>query len=98
MIKNKNNLVVFPIAGMREREKKYKLKNKVAGSRMAYYPFFSKCESQYSKLYCETGLDRHGFGDRPGCAVGVQGARRVGHYTTGWATIQATTRPREATT
>ena len=28
--------------------------------------FFSKCESQYSKLYCDTGFDRHGLGDRPG--------------------------------
>ena len=23
---------------------------------------FSKCESQYSKLYCDTGLERHGLG------------------------------------
>ena len=73
---------------------------------MGYCPFFfSKCESQYNKLYCDTGLDRHGLGDKPGCAAGaqgrvrgVQGARRVGHDTAGWATIQATTRPREATT
>ena len=29
---------------------------------------FSKFESQYRKLYCDTGLDRQGLGDGPGGA------------------------------
>ena len=40
---------------------------------------FFYVESQYSKLYCDTGLDRHGLGDRPGrsaCAVGPQAEPR----------------------
>ena len=35
--------------------------------------FFSKCESQYCKLYCDTGLDRHGLGDRTRRVAGAQG-------------------------
>ena len=41
--------------------------------------FFSKCESQYSKLYCDTGLDRQGLGDGPGRAAGAQGPARGVH-------------------
>ena len=43
-------------------------KKNVAGSWNGLLPIFSKCESQYSKLYCDTGLDKHGLGDRPGHA------------------------------
>ena len=38
---------------------------------MGHCPFFSKFESHYSKLYCDTEPDRHGLGDRPGCVVGA---------------------------
>ena len=40
---------------------------------MGYCPYFSKFESQYSKLYCDIGLDRQGLGDGPGRAAGAQG-------------------------
>ena len=56
---------------------------------MGYCPFFfSKCESQHSKMYCDTGLDRQGLGERPGHAAGARkGAHgqprysRLGHDT-----------------
>ena len=38
---------------------------------------FSKFESQYNKLYCDTGLDRQGLGERPGRAAGAQGCARA---------------------
>ena len=53
------------------------------GDWLGYCPFFfSKCESQYSKLYCDTGLDRQGLGDGPGRArarKGVQGVHKGAH-------------------
>ena len=49
----------FPIIGMKKKKRCRKLE-------WATAHFFSKCESQYSKLYCDTGFDRHGLGDRPG--------------------------------
>ena len=58
-------------------------------ARMGYCPFFSKCESQYNKLYCDTGLDRQGLGDGPGGASSAHDRPRygrLGHDTT-------TTRP-----
>ena len=64
---------------------KKKKKKKLQAAGIGYYPFFSKCESQYIKLYCDIGLDRQG--------LGAQQARMVGHDTAGWATIQPTTRP-----
>ena len=36
--------------------------------------YFSKFESQYNKLYCDIGLDRHGLGDRPGTVASSQGS------------------------
>ena len=66
----------FPVAGMK---KKMCEKKMLQEARMVYYPNFSKYESQYSKLYCDTGLDRHGLGDKPGRAAGVQGVRRSAH-------------------
>ena len=50
-----------------------------AGETAGLLPNFSKCESQYCKLYCDTRLDRHALGDRPGRAR----ARMVGHDTAG---------------
>ena len=44
---------------------------------------FSKFESQYNKLYCYTGLDRHGLGERPGRA-GERKGRAVAFYDTAW--------------
>ena len=70
-------------------------KKNCRGDCWATAQFFSKCESQYSKLYCDTELDKQGLGDRPGRAAG---ARMVVHDTAGWATIEPTTWPREATT
>ena len=70
---------------------------------MGYCPFFSKFESQYSKLYCDIGPDRNDLGDRPGRAAGAQepamvhrgtprhGVVGLGHGPTTWQE-RATTR------
>ena len=57
--------------------------------------FFSKFESQYNKLYCDTGPDRHGLGDRPGCARAHSGKPRHGMVGLGHGPA---TRPTRATT
>ena len=54
-------------------------REKVQWSWNGLLPIFSKFESQYSKLYCDTGLDRHGLGDRPGHAAGAKGHARGVH-------------------
>ena len=43
-------LGVFPVVGMRKKN--------CRGDWLGYCQFFSKCESQYNKFYCDTGLDR----------------------------------------
>ena len=50
-------------------------KKKVQWSWNRLLPIFSKFESQYSKLYYDTGLDRHGLGDRLGHARARRGAQ-----------------------
>ena len=57
---------------MKKKGKKKFLQGRLLG----YCLIFSKCESQYCKLYCDTRLDRHGLGDRPGRARGAQGRAR----------------------
>ena len=54
-------------------------KKNCKGDWLAYCPFFSKCESQYNKLYCDTGLDKQGLGDGPRRAAGTQGRARGAH-------------------
>ena len=56
---------------MKQNEEENDEKKNVAGRLLGYCPKFSKCESQYNKLYCGTGLDRHGLGDRPRRAAGA---------------------------
>ena len=59
----------FTVAGTMKKKKR------CSGAGMGYCPFFfffSKFESQYIKLYCNTGPGRHGLGDRPGRAAGAQ--------------------------
>ena len=52
---------------------------------MGYCPFFfSKFESQYIKLYCDTEPGRHGLGDRPGRAAGAQ-RRAVARHDMAWS-------------
>ena len=50
---------------------KKKKKEKVQWSWNGLLTIFSKFESQYSKLYCDTRPDRHSLGDRLGRAAGV---------------------------
>ena len=73
----------FFVAGMKKKCAKKKKRCRKATGLLP--KFFSKCESQYSKLYCDTRLDRQGLGDRPKHTAeahkGRAGARIVSHDT-----------------
>ena len=67
-------------------KKKNDEKKKGAGRLLGYCPFLVCTGSRYNNLYHDTGLGRLAW------------AQGIGHDTAGWATIQPTTRLREATT
>ena len=68
------------------KKKNDEKKKKGAGRLLGYCPFSVCTGSRYNNLYRHTGLGRLAL------------AQGIGHDTAGWATIQPTTRPREATT
>ena len=80
-MKKKNKYFFWWFSSSWNEKKKIDVKKKtLQEAGMSYCPFFfSKCESQYNKLYYDTRLDRHGLGEWPGRAAGPQGGGRGAH-------------------